>query len=90
MTRPIARVPGEQFDADQVTLPCEVCNLNEYGCMCEQLVCAKCKRTFDDYGYCHCKSPNTPSMERVEAAFAKLFPTSLVEVEDLGPGRIAA
>jgi hypothetical protein len=76
MTRPIARVPGENFDCDRVTPNCEVCNLNEYACLCEIEVWPEVK--------------NPMSMEQVQAAFAKLFPTSLVEVEELGPGRIAA
>ena len=34
-SRTFARVSGEAFDADQITLPCEQCGLSEYECECE-------------------------------------------------------
>jgi hypothetical protein len=31
----VLRVPGEAFDADQITPNCSECGLNEYACECE-------------------------------------------------------
>jgi len=70
----IARVPGEAFDADQITQRCEDCGLSEYSCECE----------VEEW-----PAP-TMTMAEVEAQIARAFGTQLVEVEHLGPGRIAA
>jgi hypothetical protein len=88
----IARVTGERFDADQIQWACDECGLDEWSCDCKQVICARCKLEADDYGYCQCKSDNGLSMEEVEARIARFVnpETSLVDVEEIGPGRIAA
>jgi hypothetical protein len=73
-------------------IPCFGCDRPMDRCVCEPGECAKCGQNYDDYGYCQCKSDNGLSMEEVEARIARFVnpETSLVEVEEIGPGRIAA
>lgn len=73
-------------------IPCMGCGLIMEKCVCEPVECSACGQNFDDYGYCGCRDENAPSMEEVMARFARIFgpDASLVEVEHLGPGRIAA
>lgn len=52
MNHPIARVSGEMFDADQVSLPCETCGLNEYVCECDLDDACQCGGSLDANGYC--------------------------------------
>jgi hypothetical protein len=54
-------------------IPCFGCDRPMERCVCEWVVCGKCQRTVDDYGYCGCKAENGPSVEDVRAQFARLF-----------------
>lgn len=49
------RVIGEGFDADQVTLPCEECGLDEYSCECgldDEPTCHRCEGPLSAIGWC--------------------------------------
>ena len=83
----IARAPFEAFDADQVSLPCETCGMNEYSCLCEVESWPAPKLTAEEIAH-----RDTRIADRIaEVMEAKAERESLlVEVEHLGPGRIAA
>jgi hypothetical protein len=78
----IARVTGERFDADQIQWACDECGRSEYDCECE--VESNAWPKLRDF-------PGGVKPE-VEARIARFVnpETSLVEVEEIGPGRIAA
>lgn len=76
MSASFIRVAGEGFDADLLEWECEDCGHDEWSCECgEALVCPYCDRAPDARGYC---------------ASCDEYAEPLVEVEHLGPGRIAA
>jgi hypothetical protein len=52
--RPFARVAGEAFDADYISLPCEDCGRSEFGCEChiEEPCCDFCDRPLPENRFC--------------------------------------